>query len=59
MHTNPDYLIGEKRLPQIDINNSDGKLLRIRVKGENKRDKTGKAYTYYRNYVEKESSWGI
>lgn len=45
---------GEKRLPQIDINNSDGKLLlRIRVKGENKTDKTGKAYTYYRNYVEK------
>lgn len=47
---------GEKLLPQIDIiNKSDGKLLlRIRVKGENKTDsKTGKSYTYYRNYVEK------
>jgi hypothetical protein len=47
---------GEKLLPQLDIvNKSDGKLLlRIRVKGENKTDsKTGKSYTYYRNYVEK------
>jgi len=45
---------GEKRLPQIDINNSDGKLLlRIRVKGENKRDRNGRSYTYFRNYVEK------
>ncbi len=47
---------GEKLLPQVDIvNKSDGKLLlRIRVKGENKTDsKTGKSYTYYRNYVEK------
>ena len=47
---------GEKLLPQIDIvNKTDGKLLlRIRVKGENKTDsKTGKSYTYYRNYVEK------
>lgn len=44
---------GGKNLPQIDIV-SDGKLLlRIRVKGENKRDKTGKEYTYFRNYVEK------
>lgn len=47
---------GEKSLPQIDIVNSEnGKLLlRIRVKGENKTDKkTGKPYTYFRNYVEK------
>ena len=45
---------GERRLPQLDITNSDGKLLlRIRVKGENKRDRNGRAYTYFRNYVEK------
>jgi hypothetical protein len=47
---------GEKGLPQLDIvNSSNGKLLlRIRVKGENKVDKrTGKSYTYFRNYVEK------
>ena len=45
---------GEKLLPQIDITNNGKLLLRIRVKGENKTDKkTGKSYTYFRNYVEK------
>lgn len=45
---------GGKFLPQIDIVNNGKLLLRIRVKGENKTDKkTGKPYTYYRNYVEK------
>lgn len=45
---------GGKLLPQIDINNNGKLLLRIRVKGENKTDKkTGKPYTYFRNYVEK------
>lgn len=52
---------GDKSLPQIDIlNEENGKLLlRIRVKGENKTDsKTGKSYTYFRNYVEKGSFLG-
>lgn len=44
---------GERNLPQIDILSGGKLLLRIRVKGENKRDRTGREYVYYRNYVEK------